>query len=295
MKKLTFLIAVLVLLSGLGGCVPSEAPAQVAATTLPVYEFSLRLCDGTDIQVTRLVTESVSCLHDYTLQVSQMRAIEAAEVVVISGAGLEEFLDDALDNADTIIDASSGIQLICPEEDGHGDHEDHEGHHHENDPHIWLSPANAKVMAQNICDGLTLQFPEYAGTFQTNLAGLLADLDALEAYGEAQLSDISCQELITFHDGFAYLAQAYGLTILEAVEEESGSEASASELIELIGLVETHELPAIFTEANGSTAAAGTIAAETGVEIYTLDMAMAGDSYFAAMYHNIDTLKEALG
>lgn len=297
MKKLTFLIAVLVLLSGLGGCVPSEAPAQVAATTLPVYEFSLRLCDGTDIRVTRLVTESVSCLHDYTLQVSQMRAIEAAEVVVISGAGLEEFLDDALDNADTIIDASSGIQLICPEEDGHGhgDHEDHEGHHHENDPHIWLSPANAKVMAQNICDGLTLQFPEYAGTFQTNLAGLLADLDALEAYGEAQLSDISCQELITFHDGFAYLAQAYGLTILEAVEEESGSEASASELIKLIGLVKTHDLPAIFTEANGSTAAAGTIAAETGVEIYTLDMAMAGDSYFAAMYHNIDTLKEALG
>ena len=35
-------------------------------------------------------------------------------------------------------------------------------------------------------------------------------------------------------------------------------------------------------------------AAETGAISYTLDMAMAGDDYFAAMYHNIDTIKEAL-
>ena len=37
------------------------------------------------------------------------------------------------------------------------------------------------------------------------------------------------------------------------------------------------------------------IAAETGCKLYALDMAMSGDSYFTAMYHNIDTIKEALG
>ncbi len=55
-----------------------------------------------------------------------------------------------------------------------------------------------------------------------------------------------------------------------------------------------HALPAIFTERSGSSSAAGVIAAETGANIFTLDMAMAGDSWFAAMYQNIDTLKEAL-
>ena len=79
------------------------------------------------------------------------------------------------------------------------------------------------------------------------------------------------------------------------MEEESGSEASAKELIELIRLVEDYQLPAIFIEKSGSDSAAGIISAETGARIYTLDMAMAGNSYFDAMYHNINTLKEALG
>ena len=78
------------------------------------------------------------------------------------------------------------------------------------------------------------------------------------------------------------------------MEEESGSEASAAQLIELVGLVEQHRLPAIFIEVNGSVSAADVIAAETGVKVYSLDMAMAGDSYFAAMKHNIDTIREAM-
>ena len=100
---------------------------------------------------------------------------------------------------------------------------------------------------------------------------------------------------MTFHDGFSYFAQAFNLTILEAVEEESGSEASAQELKHLTGVVRENDLPAIFTERNGSTSAAGVISQETGVTVYSLDMAMAGDSYFDAMYRNIDTIKEALG
>ena len=101
--------------------------------------------------------------------------------------------------------------------------------------------------------------------------------------------------MITFHDGFAYFAHCFGLEILDAVEEESGSEASAQELIALIRLVEEHQLPAIFSEVNGSPSAASIISAETGAAIFTLNMAMAGDDYFAAMYHNIDAIKEAMG
>lgn len=288
-------IPFLIFLLLLSGCIPVQQQAQVAATTLPVYEFTVQLCAGTDISVTRLVTESVSCLHDYTLQVSQMRAIESAELVIMNGAGLEEFLEDALDGAKNCIDASTGIDLLCPEHDHQQEaHRDHHGHHHQQDSHIWLSPINAKIMAQNICSGLCSQFPAYSAVFQSNLDTLLDKLDALQAYGEAQLESLSCREIITFHDGFSYFAQAFDLTILEAVEEESGSEASAAELKELIRLVEDHQLPAIFTETNGSASAAQIIAAETGAAVYTLDMAMAGDSYFDAMYHNIDTLKEAL-
>ena len=293
MKKcfLLFIIAALLLC----GCGQNQPQAQIAATTLPVYEFTVRLCEGTDLTVTQLVTEAVSCLHDYSLNVRQVRAAEAADVIIINGAGLEDFMDDLL-AVKTVIDSSENITLL---EGGH-DHEhdriddDHSGHHHEEDPHIWLSPVCAKMMAQNICSGLCAQYPQHTAVFETNLASLLADLDALQTYGTQKLEDLSCRELITFHDGFAYLADSFNLTILEAVEEESGSEASAAELIHLIKEVRHHNLPAIFTETLGSVSAANTIAAETGAQIHTLDMIMHGDSYFDAMYQNIDTLKGAL-
>lgn len=280
-----FLIVLLSLL--LCGCGTSGEPARIAATTLPVWEFTSRLCDGTPLSVTRLVTEQVSCLHDYSLNVRQVKAAESAEVIVISGAGLEDFLDDLLLDA-SVIDASEAIPLLCGEESD-------EEHHHEEDPHIWLSPVNATAMVRNICTGLSARYPQYTQIFHNNLSLLINDLDALAQYGEDALADLQCRELITFHDGFSYFADAFDLTIVKAVEEESGSEASARDLIELVTLVEEHRIPAVFTEVSGSASAAGIIARETGCGAFPLDMAMAGDSYFDAMYHNIDTIKEALG
>lgn len=288
------LIPILILLFILSGCTAQEPPADIAATTLPVWEFATILCDGTGLTVDRVVTESVSCLHDYSLNVGQVKAIESAKVLIVSGAGLEDFLSDSLAGTD-VIDASADIELLCGEEAGHNQEHDHDhGHSHDRDPHIWLSPVNAGIMSQNICAGLSQRFPEHSAAFEANLSLLLDKLDALTAYAEESLSGLSCREIITFHDGFAYFAQANGLTILEAVEEESGSEASAQELKHLINIVREHQLPAIFTEVNGSVSAADVIARETDARVFALDMAMGGDSYFDAMYHNIDTIKEAL-
>ena len=291
MKKL--LITLLLCLS-LGGCA-AQAPADIAATTLPMWQFTCRLTEGTNLTVTRLVTENVSCLHDYTLTVRQMKAIEGADVVVLSGAGLEEFLADALGSA-AVIDASEGIELL---EGGHHHHHEEEEapeaeHHQVHDPHIWLSPAHAMEQARNICDGLSALYPEYSEVFNENLTALLTDLEALRDYGKAQLSDLGSREILTFHDGFTYLAHEFGIEIVEAIEEESGAEASAKELIHLIEEVRLHDIRAIFVEENGSGSAASIIAAETGTELGTLSMAMSGDDYFEAMYANIDALKEAL-
>ncbi len=287
--KLKMLICAVLLSFLLSSCAETVPTGGVAATTLPVYQFTSLLCRDTGIPVTRLVTESVSCLHDYSLKVSQVKAAESADAIIISGAGLEAFLHDILDGK-SVIDASQDLPLL------EGCHEEgHEGHHHEADPHIWLDPSLAMEMAKNICSGLKALYPAHADTFSRNLEDLLSQLSDLQAYGEEALAELSCRELITFHDGFAYFAAAFDLDILAAVEEESGSEASAKELIQLITLVQAHRLPAIFLEENGSVSAAGIIAAETAVKTYSLSMVMAGNDYFAAMYHNIDTIKEALG
>lgn len=292
-----FLLPLLLLALLLSACAPA-APANIAATTLPVWQFTCRITEGTGLTVSRLVTESVSCLHDYTLTVNQMKAIEGAEVLVLSGAGLEDFLGDALTSAHCVIDSSAGIPLLEGEHHHHheGEEEEPEQDHHDHglDPHIWLSPACAKRQAENICAGLSRQYPQFREIFEENLAGLLRDLDELESYSSQQLSGLSSHEILTFHDGFAYLAQAFGIEIVEAIEEESGAEASAQELIHLIKEVRHHQIPAIFVEENGSGSAAAIIAAETGAAKGTLSMAMSGEDYFSAMYANIDALKEAL-
>ena len=86
MKHLAFFLIFILLISWLSGCSPAQ-PADLVATTLPVYEFTALLCQGTDLTVMRLITENVSCLHDYTLQPNQMQTLETATLTGISGAG----------------------------------------------------------------------------------------------------------------------------------------------------------------------------------------------------------------
>ena len=236
LKILSLFLAILLLTA----CAVSPVEeGGIAATTAPVAQFARAVTEGTGLTVEQVVNDSVSCLHDYALSVRQMELVEKSRVVLISGAGLEETLEDALASAETILDCAEGI--VLKDMDGH-DHDhghDHEGHdhHHEDDPHIWLDPLRAVQMAENICVGLTELYPEHEVRFRANTEKLVLRLQELDAYGRTALSDLSCREIITFHDGFGYLADAYGLEIAAAMEEESGSEASAKTLTQLVHLV----------------------------------------------------------
>lgn len=288
MKKTSLILILSLVVLCFSGCSGTAETYDIAATTLPVYQFTTILVEGTGLTVTRLVTESVSCLHDYSLNVGQVKAAEAASLIVINGAGLEDFMADILRGKQTV-DASNGIEL----EEACHDH-NHGDHHHHTDNHIWLSPETAMVMARNIYSGLTEAYPQHKDTLEANMYKLLFQLQQLLDYGRQQLTGLSSRDLVTFHDGFGHFAKCFDLHILAAVEEEAGAETSAHKLIELIELVQQHHIPAIFTETNGSDSSARVICAETGAALYTLNMAMAGEDYFAAMYHNIDTIREAL-
>ena len=111
MKRILAIITVIFLCTNILGCSSGDNNIHIAATTLPVYEFTSVICEGTDIRVDRLINENVSCLHDYSLQVKQMQTIDRADTVIISGAGLEDFLDDVLqDKSKIIVCFFSGIK-----------------------------------------------------------------------------------------------------------------------------------------------------------------------------------------
>ena len=277
-----------------------DGTLHVLATTYPVYLFTTAVTEGVEgVEVSLLVNQPVSCLHDYTLTVTDMKAVERADVVVINGAGLEDFLDDALAaSGGAVIDCSAGLELLPAM--------GHEGHDHdtEYDPHIWMDPAYAQEMMAVIAQGLgeALYGDGWAahGALHTNQLAAGDMLEQARQRWAEQLAPLAGAELITFHDGFQYFARAFDLTLLKAIEEEEGAEASAAEIREVAGLIGEYGIPAIFTETNGSDATARAIARETGCLVCQLDMIMSGEGtgigpYLDAMQKNIDTIVEALG
>ena len=135
MKKIIPILLICSLL--LVGCGAKTPAPDITATTLPVYEFTQALCQGTDLTVGRLISEPVSCLHDYSLNVNQVRQAESADLIILSGAGLEEFMEDILTGKPSV-DASQGISLLegeAHDHDGHDHREDHTHEAHEDEHH----------------------------------------------------------------------------------------------------------------------------------------------------------------
>lgn len=74
-----------------------DSVLNVAATTYPVYQLANLLVGESDqVDVQLVIDQQISCLHDYTLTVNEMRILENADVILINGAGLEDFMMDAL-------------------------------------------------------------------------------------------------------------------------------------------------------------------------------------------------------
>lgn len=282
--KQRFFAILLALALLLSGCAAqkSEPSADILATTAPVAQIVGAITAGTDLTVATLISEPVSCVHDYALSVDQMRAVEQAKLIVISGAGLEEFMGDTLASCDVVIDASEGLALL-PGEEG------------ESDPHTWLAPENMIAMTHTVETALAAEYPQHAALFAENADIWCGKLDELQAYGEQLFSSLSCRRLVTFHDGFAYFAKAFDLEIAASMEIEAGSEPSARELEEIISLLQDQGIPAVFTEINGTADAAELVARETGCAVFSLDTAISSANYLSAMTQNIDTIKEALG
>lgn len=308
MKKRAALALFTLLALVLPGCAPAgtgggdgeEARLTVLASTYPVYLAARSVAEGVDgVSVLRLETGAVSCLHDYTLTVGDMKRLEGADVVALNGAGMEKFMEDALATSSApVIDCSAGVDLL--ESEGHvhqdGAEEDDHGHF---DPHYWMDPENMERMVCTLRDGLSQADPEHAEEYEENAAGQAAllytwDSALQDMIREAEESaGVDIAGLVTFHDGFRYFAAAFDLPLLASIEEEEGSEASAKEINEITGLVKEYSLPVIFTEVNGSDATAQAIARETGCAVAQLSMCMDGpedgalSDYYTVLADNV--------
>ncbi|GAA2032349.1 zinc ABC transporter substrate-binding protein [Agromyces tropicus] len=297
---------------------------SVVATTTQVADFAREVA-GESASVTGLLEPGQSA-HSFDPSAAQLLALANADALVVNGAGLESWIDDAVEASGfdgVLIDASTGIELEATDDDhdhdhadgaiaddehaAEGDAADHD--HADGNPHVWTDPVLAERMVQTIADGLAEVPGIDAGAVEANAASYTAELDALDAWISENVAQVPVADrlLVTNHDAFTYFVHAYDLTFVGSVipSFDDNAEPSAAEIDDLVAKIRETGVRAVFSEASISPKAAQTIAEEAGVAVYSGEDALYGDSlgqpgtdgdtYVGSQVHNVRLILESWG
>jgi zinc transport system substrate-binding protein len=152
----------------------------------------------------------------------------------------------------TVVDSSTGIQLISsqPGEEGGAD------------PHIWLSPKNAKIMVENTYQGLAHADPLHKAEYRANTDSYLKDLDTLDADISHEISQKQIHTIMVYHPAWSYFARDYGL--LQIPIETDGKDPTPKGIENLIRQAKEGNITVVFASPEYSTKSADVIAKEIG-------------------------------
>lgn len=307
MKKPYLIFFFLILL--LAGChsfhhhnvYAADGSLKIVASTFPVYIFASNICANVDnIKLELLIPSSLGCPHDFTLRPADMRKLTQADILIINGAGLENFLTKALQTmpkAPVTIDA--GVDVPKLPSDGHHNHPGHDHPEHDHmdmggiNPHIFASPSNAAIMARNIAAGLSKADPANATKYAQNgeaYSEILSKLgDQFEDVGKkAKNPNIALE-----HDALAYLARNARLMIVALFENSD----SASTVTKLIANLKKEKPALLAGDSQYSDRLLKTLAQESGLPYASLDSCASGpekaplDFYQKAMEKNLKILE----
>ncbi|MGM1045971.1 MAG: metal ABC transporter substrate-binding protein [Bacillota bacterium] len=304
---LAFLLVITGCGSKSGGIV--EDKINVMTTIYPIYEFTKEI-GGDEVNVINLLPAGVEP-HDWTPKSQDIVNTSKAQLFLYNGAGLEGWAPAFLKGLDKDtkvkpVEVSKGVKLISSEgDDGHG-HGDEGGaeeqHDHHVDPHTWVSPKSALIMAENIRNSLVEIDPDHADRYEQRYAALKQKLEKLDESFSSQLSGLPKQEIVVSHQAFGYLARDYNLEQYAIMGLSPDAEPRAQDLVKLTKTVKEKGIRYIFFEELVSDKLAKTLASETGVETLVLnpvegltkEQEQKGDNYFTLMEKNLQNLTKAL-
>ena len=238
-----------------------------------------------NIELVNMADVNVGCIHDYTLQTSDMKKIENADVIIQNGLGLESFMEKAISaNKNVqIIDSSKGILNIIKDED-------------ETNAHIWTSTSNYIMQVENIKKELCEKNPENASIYEANAKEYIKKLSELKLKFETDLQQLNGQSAVVLNESFEYLARDIGLNATTIKTSHEESTLSAETLKNIINDMKEKNTKIIIVDKDDDLKNAQTISNETGAKIYALDSAITGalnkESYIKCMNANFDRLSE---
>jgi zinc transport system substrate-binding protein len=297
--RIRFPLAVL-----LGWLVPvfvCQAKIAILTTFAPVECFASNIAgDVADVAV--LVPPNAGP-HDYSFSPADIQKIAKANVLVMNGAGLENWLQRGVRSAGrkdlVVVDTSKGISLITgldvrplpgvrsePDPDAGGVN-----------PHVWLSPLNAIKQVETIRDALASRDGANAATYRANADAYIKRLNNLDAQIRDATGSLRNKNLITFHDTFPYFARDYGFNVVATFEEFPGADPSPRTIGQLRKVISAGNVSALFSEPQYSPKAMEVLGKEFKVPVVQLDPMETGegtkDFYERVTRKNLDALVAA--
>ncbi|TVO72516.1 metal ABC transporter solute-binding protein, Zn/Mn family [Sedimenticola selenatireducens] len=273
------------------GVLAEAAPLSVTVTILP-QKFFVERIGGEHVQVSVLVGPGQSP-ETFEPLPRQMAVLSGSSLFHRIGVPFEDVWMEGLRSTYpelVFLDAREGVSLREMEAAG-GHHHDDDAHHaHAGaDPHIWLDPANVRIMIDHLRDQLITLDPQHAADYRENHTRFSNELAQLEQSIRVQLGPMKGRKFMVFHPSWGYFADAFQLKQLPI--ENEGKESGARTLMRLIDQARHESIRVIFVQQQFSTRQAEALANAINGQLVTLDPL--AESYFDNMRKVASAISEA--
>ncbi len=277
---------------------------RVLTSFLPVYCFTANIA-GDLAEVENLLPANVGP-HDYQFAPRELRKLTSAQLFIVNGHGMEDWLAKATKAAKgtktaTVIEAFGNVpktNLVTELPHIHlpGEH----AHHHDGgaNPHLWLDPTLAAHAVTNILTALQQADPKNASGYAANAARYVERLHALDTDLTTALAPFKGHRIVTYHHAFPYFTRRYGLDLVGVIEEVPDTEPSPKYLAALLKVMREKDVKVIFTEPQFSPKLAQRISRDAKVPVAELDTLETGPlkptAYEEGLRRNLNTLLKHL-
>jgi ABC-type Zn uptake system ZnuABC Zn-binding protein ZnuA len=247
----------------------------------------------------RALLSGLEDIHTYEPRVSDVKAVAGARVLLAVGLGLEEWLQGLVENAGNgdllVVQTSKGVSLIREEARGGRPEKGHA--HGDENPHVWLDPANAAVMCRNIAAALEAVDSTAGSFYRKRLEAYVKQLETAASRLRASAAALKDKRFLSYHPAWPYLAKGFGLSLVGVVTEDPAQEPSAKALAALVSRVRREKIRVLVTEPQLPSKIPRLLAQEAGVRVVTLsDLVGYGGTrtYLENLEANVRTLVTAL-
>ena len=262
-KQLIFILFIILISCNRSGSVKNE---KIISVSIPPFKYFVEAIADSDFKVNILVPAGANP-HIYEPVPEQITRLSKSVAYISDGyLGFEiTWLDRFYEMNKTMKKISLGekIDLIKPPE-AHNSH-DIEGA----DPHFWVSPKCALIIASEIRSLVTGLNPGRKEKYDLNYTRLVKLIESIDSTAKVKFSNHAGQSFMIFHPALDYLARDYDLS--EIAVEYEGKEPTPSYLKGLIDIVRAKNIKTIFVQREYDTKNAGAIASETGAVLEMID------------------------